>query len=131
MPSFHYRLRDGSRSSDPIKYHALIYTRGSAMHSLALHRVLLATTGKPDRTGPWVVSDPVSGCLIVRVTASYKGMPVSSESLTIAQARSFALIDLDSLVDRIGLAEFERVMADPEAKVREAKVARVREAIAC
>lgn len=124
MPSFNYRLRDGSRSSDPIKYHALIYTRGSAMHRLALHREIGI------KKGQWVVSDPVSGCLIVRVKASYKGMPVSSESLTIAQARSFALVDLDSLVDRIGLAEFERVMADPEARVREAKVARVREALA-
>ncbi len=97
------------------------------MHRLALHREIGSA---PERSRRWVVSDPLSGCLICRVSATYKGMPVSSAGLTIAQARSLALIDLDSLVDRIGLAEFERVMADPEARVREAKVARVREAIA-
>ena len=116
MKTFHYRLRDGARSSDPVKYHPVIYMRGSNAHALALHRDIGSA---PERSRRWVVSDPVSGCLICRVNATYKGMPVSSASLTIAQARSFALIDLDSLVDRIGLAEFERVMADPEARVRE------------
>ena len=118
MKAFHYRLKNGERSADAIKYHAVIYTRGSSAYRLALHRVLLASTGKPDRTGPWVISDPVSGALVLRVTATYKGMPVSSESLTVAQAREFAIADLDRLVDRVGLDRFESVMNDTEARVR-------------
>jgi hypothetical protein len=127
MPTFHYRLRDNTRSDKPIKYHALIYTRGSAAHRLALHREI---SSAPERSRQWVISDPASGCLVCRVKATYKGMPVTSSHLTLAQARSFALVDLDSLVDRIGLAEFERVMADPESRIQEMKATRVREAIA-
>lgn len=116
MKAFHYRLKNGERSADAIKYHAIVYMRGSNAYRLALHRDIVSTI--PERKRRWVISDPVSGALVLRVTATYKGMPVSSESLTIAQAREFAIADLDRLVDRVGLDRFESVMNDTEARVR-------------
>jgi len=52
----------------------------------------------------------VSGYRLLRVSAHYKGMPVSSADLTIAQARQCALADIDALVDRVGLEKFETVI---------------------
>ena len=85
-------------------YTPLMYSRGTQTHKLALVK----------RAGTWQVCHPGSGALVLRITASFKGMPVSSAGLTLAQARACALVDLDSLVDRAGLEHFERVMLNPK-----------------
>jgi hypothetical protein len=93
------------RNSDPVPtpYTPLLFTRGTQTHRLALVK----------RHGTWQVCHPGSGALVLRITASFKSMPVSSAGLTLAQARECALVDLDSLVDRAGLEHFERVMLNP------------------
>lgn len=85
-------------------YTPLMFTRGTMTHRLALVK----------RFGQWQICHPGSGALVLRITASFKGMPVSSAGLTLAQARACALVDLDSLVDRAGLEHFERVMLNPK-----------------
>ena len=94
------------RNSDPVPtpYTPLMYSRGTQTHKLALVK----------RHGTWQVCHPGSGALVLRITASYKGMPVSSAGLTLAQARECALVDLDKLVDRVGLEKFESVMSNPK-----------------
>ena len=94
------------RNSDPVPtpYTPLMYTRGTLTHRLALVK----------RHGTWQVCHPGSGALVLRITARYKGMPVSSAGLTLAQARASALDNLDTLVDRVGLEHFERVMSNPK-----------------
>ena len=94
------------RNSDPVPtaYTPLLFTRGTLTHRLALVK----------RFGQWQVCHPGSGALVLRITARYKDMPVSSAGLTLAQARACALVDLDSLVDRAGLEHFERVMLNPK-----------------
>ena len=88
----------------PTPYTPLMFTRGTTTHRLALLK----------RHGTWQVCHPGSGALVLRITASFKGMPVSSAGLTLAQARACALVDLDSLVDRVGLGHFERVLSNPK-----------------
>lgn len=90
---------------EPVQYYPLIFLRGSESWRLALHREPVLA-GK----GDWIVSDPVSGYRVARVTASYKGVPVSSRDLTVTQARAAALADLDLTVDRIGLDRFSAVL---------------------
>jgi hypothetical protein len=92
-----------------IKYHPLIYTRMTGIYSLALHRV-------NGPRSPWKVSDPVSGYGMRTLTATWKGVPVSSECMTVKQAREAALAELDALVDRLG---FERFDATIQAARRE------------
>ena len=94
------------RNSDPVPtpYTPLMYSRGTQTHRLALVK----------RHGTWQVCDIGSGALVLRITASFKGMPVSSAGLTLAQARSSALDNLDTLVDRVGLPKFESVMSNPK-----------------
>ena len=94
------------RNSDPVPtpYTPIMFTRGTQTHRLALVK----------RFGQWQVCHPGSGALVLRITARYKDMPVSSAGLTLAQARACALVDLDSLVDRAGLEHFERVMLNPK-----------------
>lgn len=103
-PTFEMPIK-GSDKTLTIKYDRLLYTRGHRAHMLALHREHAKVPRKE-----WIVSDPISGCRILRVNASYKGMPISSADLTLKQARMLALADLDALVDRVGLDKFERVL---------------------
>ena len=101
-PTFILRQRDGETRETP--YTPIVYTRGHEAWRLALHRV----------NGPgseWTVSDPVSGKRVCRVTATYKGVPVASGSLTQRQAQQCALVDLDALVDRVGLERFSAVLS--------------------
>ena len=100
LKTFHMRV--GGGRPKPTKYHGLIYTRMSDIFDLALH--------KTDRD--WVISEPVSGCRILRVSAFFKGCPVVSDCLTLKQAREAALIDLDALVDRVGFDKFKAVISD-------------------
>ncbi len=90
---------------EPVQYHPIIFMRGSRSWRLALHRDPVLA-GK----GEWTISDPVGGYRVCRVTASYKGVPVSSRDLTVTQARAAALVDLDLTVDRIGLDRFAQVL---------------------
>jgi hypothetical protein len=94
------------RNSDPVPtpYTPLMFTRGTQTHRLALVK----------RYGSWQVCHPGTGALVLRITATYKGMPVSSAGLTLAQARAYALLGLDTLVDRIGLPKFESVLSNPK-----------------
>ena len=101
-PTFNMHLRDNETRVTP--YDRLIYTRGHEAWTLALHRV----------RGPgseWTVSDPVSGMKVCTVTASFKGVPVSSGDLPLKHARAAALVDLDLTVDRVGLDRFSAVLA--------------------
>lgn len=95
----------GSEKTIPIKYDRLLYTRGHRAHIFALHREHSKTTRKE-----WIVSDPVSGYRLLRVSARYRGMPISSAHLTVAQARMVAMANIDALVDRVGIKEFEAVI---------------------
>jgi hypothetical protein len=94
------------RNSDPVPtpYTPLMFTRGTQTHKLALVK----------RHGSWQVCDIGTGALVLRVKADWKGIPVDSLGLTIAQARVCALVGLDSLVDRIGLPKFESVLSNPK-----------------
>jgi hypothetical protein len=105
-PTFSMRVK-GSDTVD-VKYDRLLYTRGTRAHIFALHRE--HTAGIPKNRREWIVSDPVSGYRLLRVNAHYKGMPISSRSLTLAEARQCALADIDALVDRVGLEKFESVI---------------------
>jgi hypothetical protein len=96
-------------TSEPVEYYPIVFMRGSEAWRLALHREPVAA-GK----GDWIVSDPVGGYRVCRVTATYKGMPVTSHSLTVTQARAAALVDLDTTVNRIGLDRFTRVLNEAQ-----------------
>ena len=108
-----FNLRAGDKRI-PTKYDRLLYTRGHRAHIFALHREHSKTTRKE-----WIVSDPVSGYRLLRVSAHYKGLPVSSADLTLAQARMCALADIDALVDRVGLDQFEAVIDRAHARAAE------------
>lgn len=92
-----------------VQYYPIVFLRGTAVWRLALHRDPVLA-GK----GDWIVSDPVSGYRVCRVTASYRGVPVSSKDLTVTQARGAALADLDLTVDRVGLDRFTRVLYEAQ-----------------
>ena len=96
-----FKLARRSGPCEEVVYHPIIFVRGTRAWRLALHREPSAA-GK----GGWVVSDPISGYRACRVTATYKGLPVSTAHLTTSQARAAALIDLDLTVDRVGLERF-------------------------
>ena len=108
-----FDLRAGDKRI-PTKYDRLLYTRGTRAHIFALHREHRKTTRKE-----WVVSDPISGYRLLRVNAHHKGMPISSADLTLAQARQCALADIDALVDRVGLDQFEAVIDRAHARAAE------------
>ena len=101
-------IRAGGKS-EPVEYYPIIFMRGTDAWRLALHREPVHA-GK----GEWIVSDPVSGYRVCRVTATYKGVPVSSKDLTVAQAREMALAQLDLTVGRVGLERFTRVLAEAQ-----------------
>ena len=106
-PTFSMRIKGSDKTVD-VKYDRLIYIINDRIHLFALHRE--QTPGIPKDRREWIVSDPVSGYRLLRVNAHYRGLPISSASLTIAQARECALADIDRLVDRVGLEKFESVI---------------------
>lgn len=103
-PVFLMRCRDAAPIATP--YDALIYSRQSSVWRFALHKVGRA----------WVISDPVSGGRICEVSAFYKGCPVASGDLSLKNARLAALVDLDSLVDRVGFERFSHVLENQQMK---------------
>ena len=84
-PTFKIALRDGSFIDQ--SYTPLIYTRMTSVFRFALHK-----SGRD-----WVISEPVSGYKVCRVSAQFKGMPVASGHLTLKQARECALIETDAI----------------------------------
>ena len=100
--------RAGGQFED-VPYYPIILVRGSDAWRLALHREPVLA-GK----GDWIVSDPVSGYRVCRVSATYKGLPVASRCFTVTEARAAALADLDATVDRIGLERFTRVLSEAQ-----------------
>jgi hypothetical protein len=100
--------RAGGQFED-VPYYPIIFVRGSDAWRLALHREPVLA-GK----GDWIVSDPVSGYRVCRVSATYKGLPVASRDLTVPQARAAALVDLDTVVNRVGLERFARVLGEAQ-----------------
>jgi hypothetical protein len=101
-PTFMLALRNNPAVETP--YTPLLFTRGTQTHKLALVK----------RHGSWQVCDIGTGALVLRVKADWKGIPVDSLGLTLAQARAYALVGLDSLVDRVGLPKFESVLSNPK-----------------
>lgn len=104
-----FQMARAGNKFEPVNYYPIIFMRGSDAWRLALHREPVLA-GK----GEWIVSDPVSGYRVCRVTALYKGVPVQSKDLTVTQARAAALIDLDTAVDRVGLDRFTRVLSEAQ-----------------
>lgn len=104
MKTFDMALRDGKKEST--KYHSLVYTRMNGVYHLALH--------KSESKRHWFVSHPSCGALVLTVTATHKGCPVASGFLTVKQAREFAMVDLDRLVDLIGFDRFDKTMTNPK-----------------
>lgn len=100
--------RAGGQFED-VPYYPIIFVRGSDAWRLALHREPVLA-GK----GEWIVSDPVSGYRVCRLTATYKGLPIATRDLTVTEARAAALADLDATVDRIGLERFTRVLNEAQ-----------------
>ena len=85
-----------------VPYYPIVYLCGSTADNLALHR--------EKRGAPWFVSDPVSGYKILTIDATYKGIPVSSGHLSIAQAHECAMLELDLLVSRIGQDRLDKAL---------------------
>ena len=108
-----FQMQDKKRNpiGEPVPYAALIFTAGTVTHRLALHR---EPTTLPDRYREWQVSHPGIGAKICRVTASHKGFPVSSAGLTVTQARSAALAQLEALCERIGSDKFNAVISNQQ-----------------
>ena len=100
-PVFMLALRNNPSVETP--YTPIMYTRGTLTHRLALVK----------RAGTWQVCDIGSGALVLRVVG-YPGMFPVSNGFTLAQARQHALDNLDTLVDRVGLEHFERVLSNPK-----------------
>jgi hypothetical protein len=92
-PTFLLALRNLPSVETP--YTPLMYTRGTQTHKLALVK----------RYGSWQVCDIGTGAVVLR----QHGL-----GLTIAQARAYALVGLDTLVDRVGLSTFESVLSNPK-----------------
>lgn len=104
-----FKLICANGETQDVQYHPIIFLRGSDAWRLALHREPVLA-GK----GEWIVSDPVSGYRVCRITAMYKGIYVSSKDLTVTQARAAALVQLDLTVDRVGLDRFTRVLSEAQ-----------------
>ena len=100
-PVFMLALRNNPSVETP--YTPLMFTRGTMTHRLALVK----------RAGTWQVCHPGSGALVLRVVG-YPGMFPVSNGFTLAQARQHAMENLDTLVDRVGLEHFERVLSNPK-----------------
>lgn len=109
MKKQNFQMIRANGVTQPVEYYPLVYLHGSDAWRLALHREPVLA-GK----GEWIVSDPVSGYRVCRITATHKGLPVSSHHLTVTQARAAALADLDSTVDRIGLDRFSKVLNEAQ-----------------
>ena len=103
MKTYIMRDKTGQAFGDPVPYTPIIFTAGSTPHMLALHRV----PGMRE----WVISHPVVGAKVCRITGSHKGVPCSSKHMTAAQARAAAMDQLDALCERFGSDKFNSTIA--------------------
>ena len=103
MKTYIMRDKQGQAFGQPVPYTPIIFTAGTVTHMLALHRV----PGMRE----WVVSHPVVGAKVCRITGSHKGMPCSSKDMTTAQARAAAMAQLDALCERFGSERFNSTIA--------------------
>lgn len=108
-----FQLITADNETQSVDYYPLIHVHGTDIWRLALHREPVLA-GK----GEWILSDPVSGYRICRVTAHHKGVPVTSKHLTVKQAREMAMADFDALIDRIGADRINKAMAEAQDRVK-------------
>jgi hypothetical protein len=103
MKTYIMRDKTGQAFGDPVPYTPILFTAGSTTHLLALHRV--------QGMREWVVSHPVAGAKVCRITGHYTGVPCSSKDMTAAQARAAAMVQLDALCERFGSERFNSTIA--------------------
>lgn len=85
----------------PVTYRPLIFAIGDEKLRLALHHDI-AHHALPESSREWVLSDPISGRMVCRVLAHYKGCVVSSRGIGPKDARAFAIDSLETLIVRAG-----------------------------
>ena len=107
MKTFFMRNENHEVFGEPVQYTPIIFICGDVAHRLALHRI---ASNAPNKYRPWVISHPILGAKICRVTAYYKGCPVSSAGISIKDARNAAMFNLDQLCARIGSTKFNEVV---------------------
>lgn len=96
----------------PVPYTPIIFLCGTVTHRLALHREAGAA---PASYREWVISHPVIGAKVCRVTGTVKGLPCSSKGLNSKQARAAGLAQLEALCERIGSDKFNATIAQVQA----------------
>ena len=89
-PTFLMLERATGARTVPIEYRPIKVTVGDETHTLALHQ----------SAGQWLVSDPISGGGIARITGWYNGMPVSSKGMGVREATAAARSTIAQLVHR-------------------------------
>jgi hypothetical protein len=96
----------------PVPYTPIMFTAGKTTHMLAVHREAGAA---PVSSREWVVSHPIIGAKVCRLTVWHRGMPCSSKHLTAPQARAAAMAALEALCERIGSEKFNTTIAEVRA----------------
>lgn len=108
-PQFHMLMRNGKRADAATSYTPIKIDMGAAnQETFALHRA----------NGEWVVSDPITGGRVARVHGAYKGVPVAGGSMTLAEARREAVIQVQRLVSSIGIVVFNARLLTMREKYR-------------
>jgi len=100
-----FTMHDKKRQpfGQPVPSTPIISTAGTVTHQFALHREVSAA---PVSYRGWVVSHPVIGAKVCRITVFYKGMPCSSKGLNSKEARAAAMAQLEAMCERIGSEKF-------------------------
>jgi hypothetical protein len=114
MPTFTMIKPDGTRG-EAVDYRPVTVYVANLAERLALHR--------PSEGSEWRVSDPESGCLILKIKASYKGCPVSSACLNVHEARAAAKEQVPALAARVGFEHFNATLKKARAMRRAATAA--------
>lgn len=99
-PTFIMRDRNRKPLGRPIRYTPIMVIAGSNTHRLALHKV----------GDEWQVSHPEIGAKVLILEMTYRGIPMTTRDLTIAQARNLAVQQIDLLIERVGSAKFNAVI---------------------
>lgn len=92
--------RDLFRDQNPTPYTPI---------KLALHK---------STPGGWAVSDIESGLLLCFVEGSYKGMPVSSDRMSLREIKPGAELKIALLIERVGVERFRKTLEEGRALVR-------------
>lgn len=99
-PEFVMRDRNRKPLGEPVQYTPIMVIAGSDTHCLALHKV----------GDEWRVSHPEIGAKVLLVEMTYRGIPMTTRDLTIAQVRNLAVKQIDLLIERVGSAKFNAVI---------------------